>query len=332
MLGCLALLVALSRGIVGALRGSLRQAVEAADRFSQGDLTFEVTSRGKDEMGQLLGAMARMRDGLASVIREVRAGAEAMSLASAQVSSSAESLSAGTGEGAASVEETTSSLEEMSASIAQNAEGSRQTEAVAKKGARDVGESGERVLETARAMRTIADRTGIIQDIAYQTNLLSLNAAIEAARAGEHGRGFAVVASEVRRLAERSQAAAKEIDALVAPSVDVAERSGQLLGELVPGIRKTAEMVQQIAVASAEQSAGVAQVSKAMGQLDHIMQRNAAAAEELSSTAVALSGQAQDLRTRVAFFRIDATVPEDVPPARPARPALVAAGPHADAR
>jgi methyl-accepting chemotaxis protein len=220
------------------------------------------------------------------------------------VSATAQALSQGTGEQAASVEETTSSLEEMSASITQNAESARQTEATAKEGARNAEESGNAVAETVDAMKAIAERIGIVEEIAYQTNLLALNAAIEAARAGEHGKGFAVVATEVRKLAERAQTAAREIGALAGSSVKVAERSGKLIIELVPIIQKTAELVQEVAAASAEQSAGVSQVSKAMGQVDQVTQRNASAAEELSSTAEEMSSQAESLQRLMGSFAL----------------------------
>jgi methyl-accepting chemotaxis protein len=155
------------------------------------------------------------------------------------------------------------------------------------------------------AMRSIAEKVSIIEEIAYQTNLLALNAAIEAARAGEHGRGFAVVASEVRKLAERSQSSAKEITTLASSSVSIAERSGVLLNELVPAIRKTTELVQEVAAASQEQASGVTQVNKAMGQMDQVTQRNASAAEELSSTAEELSSQAEALKQLMEFFKIN---------------------------
>jgi methyl-accepting chemotaxis protein len=193
----------------------------------------------------------------------------------------------------------------MSASIGQNAESSRQTEAMAKQGALNAEEGGKAVSETVVAMKSIAEKISIIEEIAYQTNLLALNAAIEAARAGDHGKGFAVVATEVRKLAERAQKAAKEIGALAGRSVRVAERSGQLMVELVPAIRKTADLVQEVAAASAEQSAGVAQVSKAMGTVDQVTQRNASAAEELSSTAEEMASQAEALQQLMGFFLVE---------------------------
>jgi methyl-accepting chemotaxis protein len=192
----------------------------------------------------------------------------------------------------------------MSSSITQNAENSRQTESMAKEGSRNAEEGGKAVMETVAAMRSIAERISIIEEIAYQTNLLALNAAIEAARAGEHGKGFAVVATEVRKLAERAQKAAKEVGTLAGSSVAVAERSGQLIVDLVPAIRKTADLVQEVAAASAEQSSGVAQVSKAMGIVDQVTQRNASAAEELSSTAEEMATQAEALQQLVGFFTV----------------------------
>ena len=278
--------------------------VKAADEIASGDLRARITVDGRDEVGRLQAAMASMIERISQVIGEVRAGADALSSASNQVSITSQSLSQGTGEQAASVEETTSSLEEMSASITQNAENARQTETMAAEQAGHAAEGGKAVDETVAAMRTIAERTTIIEDIAYQTNLLALNAAIEAARAGEHGRGFAVVAAEVRKLAERSQRAAKEIGETADGSVAIAERSGKLIGGLVPAIRKTADLVAEVSAASQEQSSGVGQVSKAMAVVDQVTQRNASAAEELSSTAEEMASQAESLQQLVAFFQV----------------------------
>jgi methyl-accepting chemotaxis protein len=315
--------LAITRGITRRLGG----AVDAAERIARGDLRHVPAPSGDDEIALLQRAMAAMVEKLGEVIGEVRSGAEALTGASQQVSATSQALSQGTGEQAASVEETTSSLEEMSASITQNAESSRQTEAMAQESARNAEESGQSVEATVVAMRDIAEKIGIIEEIAYQTNLLALNAAIEAARAGEHGKGFAVVATEVRKLAERAQKAAKEIGALAGTSVEVAERSGKLIVELVPTIRKTADLVQEVAAASQEQSAGVQQVSKAMGVVDQVTQRNASAAEELSSTAEEMSSQAEALQQLVGFFQVRA---HEALRARPAQhlPAPIAA-PHA---
>ncbi len=259
--------------------------------------------QGGDEIAELQDAMQAMTRNLARVLGEVRAGADALLAASAQVSATAQSVSQGTGEQAASVEETTASLEEMSASITQNAENSRATEQIATEGARDAAESGKAVRATVEAMRRIAERITVIEEIAYQTNLLALNAAIEAARAGEHGKGFAVVAAEVRKLAEGAQKAAKEIGGDAGSSLEVAERSGDMLGRLVPTIQKTAALVQEVAAASREQTAGVAQINKAMASVDQVTQRNASAAEELAATAEQMSTRAEALRQLIEFFR-----------------------------
>lgn len=283
----------------------LDQALSAADRLAQGDMTvrFDITSR--DEMGQLLHAMQSMVERLRHTIGEVRGAADSLASASEQVSATSQSLSQASSEQAASVEETSASMEQMTASIQQNTENAKVTDGMATQAAREAADGGEAVEKTVAAMKNIAEKISIIDDIAYQTNLLALNAAIEAARAGEHGKGFAVVAAEVRKLAERAQVAAREIGAVAGSSVELAERAGRLLGTIVPSISKAADLVQEIAAGSEEQSAGVGQINAAMEQLNQLTQQNASSSEELSATSEEMSAQAEQLQQLMGFFRLD---------------------------
>ncbi|MFA6313474.1 MAG: methyl-accepting chemotaxis protein [Sterolibacterium sp.] len=295
----------------------LEEAVGVADALAQGDLTVKIVVDSKDETGQLLTSMSFMVDKLSQIIGEVNTASEALNSAAGQVSQTAQSLSQSSSEQAASVEETTASIEQMTASINQNTENAKVTDGMASKSAVEAAEGGMAVKETVQAMKQIAGKIGIIDDIAYQTNLLALNAAIEAARAGEHGKGFAVVAAEVRKLAERSQVAAQEIGQLASSSVGMAEQAGKLLDTMVPSIRKTSDLVQEIAAASQEQSAGVGQINSAMGQLSQATQQNASASEELAATAEEMGGQSGQLQSLMSFFKIN----EEQGAAQFARPA-----------
>jgi methyl-accepting chemotaxis protein len=280
-------------------------AVSAASRIAEGDLTVRLDTDSKDEVGLLMRAMQNMTVKLTQIIGEVRTAADNLSNAAGQVSATAQSLSQSSSEQAAAVEETTASMEQMSASISQNTENAKVTDGMAAKAAREAAEGGDAVNKTVDDMKSIASRISIIDDIAYQTNLLALNAAIEAARAGEHGKGFAVVAAEVRKLAERSQVAAQEIGTLAASSVKQAESTGTLLTQMVPTIRRTSDLVQEIASASSEQSSGVGQINGAMGQLSQATQQNASASEELAATAEELGAQAEQLQQTMTFFQLD---------------------------
>ncbi|WP_338484349.1 methyl-accepting chemotaxis protein [Pseudomonas trivialis] len=285
----------------------LRQAATAAEQLAEGNLNAHIDSGAKDETGMVLNAMRNMVGKLAHIIGEVRNAADNLASASEQVSATAQSMSQATSEQAASVEETSASVEQMSASINQNTENAKVTDGMASKAAKEATEGGESVQQTVVAMKKIAQRISIIDDIAYQTNLLALNAAIEAARAGEHGKGFAVVAAEVRKLAERSQVAAQEIGELSSSSVEMAETAGKLLGEMVPSINKTSDLVQEISAASEEQAAGVAQINTAMTQLNQVTQQNASSSEELAATAEEMSSQAEQLQQVMSFFVLDAS-------------------------
>jgi methyl-accepting chemotaxis protein len=301
--------VAESRDEVGQLLDSMekmvastRDVVGLAGKMAEGDLTVELRERSsKDE---LILSLKEMVVNLRDVVGTVQGASEQVSAGSQALSASSEELSQGASEQAASAEEASSSIEQMTANIRQNADNARETEKIATRGAKDAQAGEVAVKETVVAMKQIADKIMIIEEIARQTNLLALNAAIEAARAGEQGKGFAVVAAEVRKLAERSQLAAAEISGLSVSSVEVAENAGTLLGTMVPNIQKTAELVQEIAAASMEQDAGAEQIAKAIQQLDAVIQMNASSSEEMASTAEELSSQAEQMTAAIAFFRL----------------------------
>ncbi|MBU0910449.1 MAG: PAS domain-containing protein, partial [Proteobacteria bacterium] len=289
---------------------SLRQNIEAlkgitgaAKQVSQGNLMVELKKRSDED--ELMESLQAMVEKLKEVVLEVQSAADNVAAGSQELSASAQEMSQGASEQAAAAEEASASMEEMSSTIRQSADNALQTDKIATKSAGDALEGGKAVNQTVGAMKEIAGKISIIEEIARQTNLLALNAAIEAARAGEHGKGFAVVASEVRKLAERSQKAAAEISQLSSASVDVAERAGDMLSRMLPDIQKTAELVQEISAASREQDTGAEQINQAIQQLDQVIQQNAGASEEMSSTAEELSAQAEQLQSTIAFFKIN---------------------------
>ncbi len=272
-------------------------------RFAQGDMTVFGHLKGL-AADSLLASIQQMAANLEKIIAEVRSAADNLTGAAGQISATSQSLSQASSEQAASMEETAASIEQMSASVARNAESAKLTDSMANRASKEATEGGEAVKQTVSAMKSIAGKIRIVDDIAYQTNMLALNAAIEAARAGEHGKGFAVVATEVRKLAERSQIAAKEIGELAATSVGLAENAGRLLEEMVPTIQKTSSLVREIDTASGTQSAGIGQIEATIGQLSMITQQNASASEELAATAEEMSSQSEQLQQLMAVFKL----------------------------
>lgn len=291
-------------GSLDAIIVPITEAMEVLSAISSGDLTRSINGDYQGKFLELKHSVNGTVEKLSEIIAEVRGSADSLSSASEEISATAQSMAQSASEQAASVEQTSASMEQMSASIAQNTENAKVTDGMAGKANKEASEGGRAVKDTVAAMKTIAEKIGIVDSIAYQTNLLALNAAIEAARAGEHGKGFAVVAAEVRKLAERSQIAAQEIGEVAKNSVALAERAGNLLDEIVPSIAKTSDLVQEIAAASEEQSIGSEQINSAMSQMSQLTQQNASASEELAATAEEMSGQAEQLQELMGFFTV----------------------------
>lgn len=282
----------------------LREAVDAMKKIADGDLTLVIDEGQSDEFGELQNALRRMVNRLSRALAQVHHASSALVAAASQVASSALAMAQGTRDQADSVNETASNLEQMTVSITSNAEICKKTERIASQGARNAELAGNAVVETQEKIKAITDKISVVQDIAYQTDLLSLNAAIEAARTGASGKGFAVVAAQVRRLAEYSQTVAKDISGLASLSVSVAERSGSLLSDLVPAIQETASLIQGVNSMSAKQAQGVEEINRAMVQVDRVTQRNSTTAEELRATSEELSRQASSLQSLMEFFKL----------------------------
>lgn len=283
---------------------ALKDISRVLEAMEKGDLTESIRKDYQGVFGELKDNVNSTVQKLSQTIAEVVNATGQLTNAAEQISSTSQSLSQAASEQASSVDETSASIDQMAASINQNADNAKVTDGIAGKASKDAMEGGEAVKLTVEAMNQIAKKIGIIDDIAYQTNMLALNAAIEAARAGDHGKGFAVVAAEVRKLAERSQIAAQEIGELAENSVKTAESAGKLLDEIVPSIAKTSDLVQEIAAASQEQSVGAKQVNTAMSQMSQITQQNASASEELAATSEEMTGQAEQLQNLMGFFTI----------------------------
>ncbi|MEE4209178.1 MAG: methyl-accepting chemotaxis protein, partial [Parvularcula sp.] len=312
------------------MREDLSQMADRADRLASGDLSVDLSPRSEaDRLGRALDTLVER---LRSVIARAANNAERLEVSAKDMSDTADQLASGSTQQAAAAEEASAAVEEMAANIRQSADNAGQTEKIAGQAAQDARASGEAVERAVRAMKTIAEKINIIQEIARQTDLLALNAAVEAARAGPQGRGFAVVASEVRKLAERSQEAATEIHILSGETVKVSGEAGRMLETLVPNIQRTADLVAEISASAREQSIGAEQINQAIRELDNVIQANTASADRSASTSLTLARQAAELTETIDFFDLGAkaSVAEVEGRTKSVRHALQAASPLSD--
>ncbi|UTH73010.1 methyl-accepting chemotaxis protein [Chromobacterium sp. IIBBL 290-4] len=302
MLALIAVIALTGMALMRQIGGEPAEVAAVAARVAAGDLCVKVALRAGDERS-VLRAMQTMVDKLTGVVEELNLNAGQLGMSAAEVSASAHALSQSASQQAASLEETSASVEQIASMVAHNSENAAMTDSMAGQAAQNAGEGGDAVSQAVQTIQDIAQKIDVIDDIAYQTNLLALNASIEAARAGEQGRGFTVVASQVRKLAEHSQEAAREIGRLTGDGVERAERAGAMLGQLLPSIHKTAQLVQEISLASQEQSEGLQQINTAVSQLSLATQMNASTSEQLSSASEQLNDQAARLRQMIAYFK-----------------------------